>query len=131
MKLSGSERFLNGKENDMLKKFITKLKVSFEQLFTGDVKYDQNIMRFIKIFKFKWEVFKVLQDKYEGNQTSDNRKSDLKRKLREINEAIIKIKKLFSEICDISNQIRGLMGSTFQLSQSYLKKSETLMNSFG
>ena len=32
-------------------------------------------------------------------------------------------------MCDISNQIRGLVGSTFQLSQSYLKKSETLINS--
>ena len=75
------------------------------------------------------ELFKVLRDQYEGSQTRDNRKSGLKRKLGEIDEAIIKIKKRFSEICDISNQIRGLMGSTFQLSQSYLKKSETLMNS--
>ena len=33
-----------------------------------------------------------------------------------------------SEICDISNQIRGLVDSTFQLLQSYLKKPETPMN---
>ena len=103
----------------MLKKFITELKVSVEQLFTDHVRNDQN----------KWEVFKVLRHQYEGSQTRDNRKSNLKRKLGEIDEAMIKIKKLFSEICDISNQIRGLVGSTFQLSQSYLKKSETLMNS--
>ena len=103
----------------MLKKFITELKVSVEQLFTDHVRNDQN----------KWEVFKVLRHQYEGSQTRDNRKSNLKRKLGEIDEAMIKIKKLFSEICDISNQIRGLVGSTFQLSQSYLKMSETLMNS--
>ena len=74
------------------------------------------------------ELFKVLRDQYEGSQTRDNRKSGLKRKLGEIDEAIIKIKKLFSEICDILNQIRGLVDSTFQLLQSYLKKSETSMN---
>ena len=113
----------------MLKKFITELKVSFEQLFTDDVRNDQNIMGFFKISLHKWKFFKALRDQYEGSQTRDNRKSGLKRKLGEIDEAIIKIKKLFSEICDISNQIRGLVGSTFQLSQSYLKKSETLMNS--
>ena len=49
MKLSSSERFLNGKENDMLKKFITKLKVSFEQIFTDDVRNDQNIMDFLNV----------------------------------------------------------------------------------
>ena len=86
-------------------------------------------MGFFKIFLYKWEVFKVLRDLYEGSQTRDNQKSGLKRKPGEIDEAIIKIKKQFSEICDISNQIRGLVGSTFQLSQSYLKMSETLMNS--
>ena len=42
-------RFLNEKENDMLKKFITELKVPFEQLFTDDVK-NENITRFFKIF---------------------------------------------------------------------------------
>ena len=36
------ERFVNEKENDMLKKFITELNVSFEQLFTDDVRNDQN-----------------------------------------------------------------------------------------
>ena len=44
---------LNEKENDILKKFITKLKVSFEQLFTNDVKNDQNVMGFFKIFLYK------------------------------------------------------------------------------
>ena len=111
--IENRERFLNEKENDMLKKFITELKVSFEQLFTDDVRNDQNIMGFFKISLYKWEVFKVLRDKYEGSQTRDNRKSGLKRKLGELDEAIIKIKKLFSEICDTSNQIRGLVGSTF------------------
>ena len=43
------------------------------------------------------------------------------KKLGEIDETIIKIKKLFSEICDISNQIKGLVGSTCKLSQCYLK----------
>ena len=57
--------------------------------------------------------FQSSRDKYEGSQTRDNRKSGLKRKLGELDEAIIKIKKLFSEICDISNQVRGLVGSTF------------------
>ena len=63
-------------------------------------------MGFIKIFLYKWEVFKVLWDQYEGNQTRDNWKSGFKRKVGENDEAVIKIKKLFSEICDISNQIR-------------------------
>ena len=52
------ERFLNEKENDMLKKFITELKVSFEQLFTDDVRNDQNIMGFFKIFLYKWNFSK-------------------------------------------------------------------------
>ena len=86
-------------------------------------------MGFIKIFLYKWEVFKVLREQYEGNQTRDNWKSGFKRKVGENDEVIIKIKKLFSEICGISNQVRRLVGSTFQLSQSYLKKSETLINS--
>ena len=47
------ERSLNEKENDTIKKFITKLKVLFEQLFTDDVRYDQNIMSFFKIFLYK------------------------------------------------------------------------------
>ena len=123
------ERFLNEKENDMLNKFITKLKVSFEQLYIDDVRNDQNIMGFLKIFLYKQEVFKVLRYPYEGSETRDNRKSGLQRKLGGIDDAIIKIKKLFSEICQISNQLRGLVVSTFQLSQSYLKTSETLMNS--
>ena len=66
--IENGERFLNEKENDMLKKFITELKVSFEQLFTDDVRNDQNIMGFLKIFLYKWEVFKVLRDQYEGSQ---------------------------------------------------------------
>ena len=86
-------------------------------------------MAFLKIFLYKWEVFKVLWDQYEGSLTRDNRKSGHKRKLGEIDEATIEIEKLFSEVFDISNQIRGLLGSTFWLSQSYLKKSETAMNS--
>ena len=54
------ERFLDEKENDMLKKFITELKVSFEQLLTDDVRNDQNIVGFLKTFLYKWEVSKVL-----------------------------------------------------------------------
>ena len=111
--IENKERFLNEKENDMLKKFITEIKVSFEQLFTDDVRNDQNIMGFFKISLHKWKFFKALRDQYEGSQTRDNRKSGLKRKLGEIDEAIIKVKKLFSDISDISNQIRGLVGSTF------------------
>ena len=106
---------LNEKENDILKKFITKLKVSFEQLFTNDVKNDQNVMSFFKIFLYKQKVFNVLRDQHEGNQTRNNWKSGLKRKFGEIDEAVITIAKLFSEIYDILNQIRGLVGSTFQL----------------
>ena len=40
--IENRERFVNEKENDMLKKFITELNVSFEQLFTDDVRNDQN-----------------------------------------------------------------------------------------
>ena len=91
-KIEKRETFLNEKENDMLKKFITDLKVSFEQLFIDDVRNDQNIVGFLKIFLYKWEVFKILRDQYEGSQTRDNRKFGLKRKLGEVDEAIIKIK---------------------------------------
>ena len=92
--IENRERFLNEKENDMLKKFITELKVSFEQLFTDvGVRNDQNIMGLSKIFLYKWEVFNVLRDQYEGSETRDNQKSGLKRKLGEIDGAIIKIKK--------------------------------------
>ena len=73
--IENRERFLNEKENDMLKKLI---------------------MSFLKIFLYKWEIFKVLQDQYEGSQARDNRKSGLKRKLVEIDEALIKIKKPLS-----------------------------------
>ena len=52
--IKNRERFLNEKENDMLNKFITEVKVSFEQLFTDDVRNDQNIMGFFKIFLYKW-----------------------------------------------------------------------------
>ena len=45
-KTTPTERFLNDKENGMLKKFTMELTVSFEQLFTEDVRNDQNIMDF-------------------------------------------------------------------------------------
>ena len=54
--IENRERFLNGKENDMLNKFITELKVPFEQLFTDDVKNDANIMGFFKIFSKFFET---------------------------------------------------------------------------
>ena len=75
--IENRERFLNEKENDILKKFITELKVSFEQLFADYFRNEQKIMGFLKIFLYKWEVFKVLWDQYEGSQTRDNRKSSL------------------------------------------------------
>ena len=40
------KRFLNEKENDILKKFTTELKVSFEQLFTDDVRNNQILWPF-------------------------------------------------------------------------------------
>ena len=104
----------------MLKKFNAKLKLQFEHLIRTDAKNDQHIMNFLKTFVYKWD---------EGNQTRDNQKSGLERKFGKIDEAIVKIKKLFSQICDVSNQMRGLVGTTFKLSQNYLKKSKNFMNS--
>ena len=75
--IENTERFLNEKENDMLQKFITELKVSFEQLFADYFRDEQKIMGFLKIFLYKREVFKVLWDQYEGSQARDNRKSSL------------------------------------------------------
>ena len=111
--IENGERFLNEKENDMLKKFITELKVSFEQLFTDDVRNDQNIMGFFKISLHKWKFFKALRDQYEGSQTRDNRKSGLKRKLGEIDDAVIKIKKLFSEILTFQIKSGVCLGQRF------------------
>ena len=48
--IENRERFLNEKENDMLKKFITELKVSFEQLFTDVGRNDQILWAFLKYF---------------------------------------------------------------------------------
>ena len=44
------KRFLNEKENDILKKFTTELKVSLEQLFTDDVRNNQKLWPFLKYF---------------------------------------------------------------------------------
>ena len=44
------KRFLNEKENDILKKFTTELKVSLEQLFTDDVRNNQILWPFLKYF---------------------------------------------------------------------------------
>ena len=72
--IENRERFLNEKENDILKKFITELKVSFEQLFTDDVRNDQNIMGFLKIFlsngkfsRFSESSMKEVKQEITGN----------------------------------------------------------------
>ena len=84
--------------------------------------------------KISWAFLKYF---YTSNKFSNFSETSIKevkqeisrylvlKKFGEIDETIIKIKKLFSEICGISNQIKGLVGSTCKLSQGYLKKSET------
>ena len=47
-------------------------------------------------------------------------------KIDNIQEAVDKLKQVMIEICKISVQTEGLVGSTFQLFQNYLKKSEAL-----
>ena len=51
--------------------------------------------------------------KHERSQTRDNRKSGLKRKLGEIDDAVIKIKKLFSEILTFQIKSGVCLGQRF------------------
>jgi len=109
----------------MWKTFLLLLGVPFDELFTADVKNDKSFMGLFKSFIYKWDTYKSLRDQYEGAKTRDNRKSE---KLAEVDKNLSETKTLCLGICDIVSEIGVLTGSTLQLSQSYLKKSEALVN---
>ena len=100
----------------MLKNFFIEIEVLYEQLFTSDVKNDQQLMQLFTTFIYKWDVFKNLREQYYGAQQRNSRKSGIKLKIDSIEEAVDKLKQVMIEICNISVQIEGLVGSTFQLS---------------
>ena len=99
---------------------MTKISWAFLKYFYTSNKFSNFSETSIKEVKQEISRYLVLKKLGEIDETIIKIK-----KLGEIDETIIKIKKLFSEICDISNQIKGLVGSTCKLSQGYLKKSET------
>ena len=124
--IENREKILSEREIKILKNVFMEIEVSYEQLFTSDVKNDQQLMQIFTTFIHKWDVFKNLREEYHGAQQRNSRKSGIKLKINNIEEAVDKLKQVMIEICNIPVQIEGLVGSTFQLSQSYLKKSEAL-----
>ena len=89
----------------MLKNFFLEIEVSYEQLFTSDVKNDQKLMQLFTTFIYKWDVFKKLREQYYGTQQRNSRKSGIKLKIDNIEEAVDKLKQVMIEICNISIQI--------------------------
>ena len=69
-----------------------EIEVSYEQLFTSDVKNDQQLMQLFMTFIYKWDVFKNLQEQYHGAPQRNSRKSSIKLKIDNIEEAVDKLK---------------------------------------
>ena len=111
----------------MVKRFFASLDIDTEKLFTADVKNDQHLMQMFSATCYKWNTFSELRNEYEAAQQITNRKSELKTKLKDIDECLSEMKILASEICSIS--CRNISSSTpMQISQTYLKKAELLQN---
>ena len=119
--IENREKILSERETQMFKNFFMEIEDSNEQLFTSDVKTDQQFMQLFVTFICKWDVFKNAREQYYGAHQRKSRKSGIKLKIDNIEEAVEKSKQVITEICNISVQTEGLAGSTFQLSQSYLK----------
>ena len=112
----------------MLKTFFVTIGVSFQKLFMDDVKNDEKMMKLFNNFIYKWDIFQGLRGQYEGGQQRNHKSSSIKSRIAKIDESVLEIKQLVCEISEISCQIAEFNGSTFQLSQSYSKKSNALSN---
>ena len=119
--IENREKILSEREIQMFKNFFMEIENSNEQLFTSDVKTDQQFMQLFVTFICKWDVFKNAREQYYRAHQRKSRKSGIKLKIYNIEEAVEKSKQVITEICNISVQTEGLARSTFQLSQSYLK----------
>ena len=116
------ETFLNEKEMEQLKTFFTQMEIPFTNFFTEDVKNDQKLLDCFKTFVYEWDKFSELKTQYEGGKTRD-RETQLSSKLVEIDASIEQIKLLLEEICLMSSK-KTL--STYEMSQSYLKKANLI-----
>ena len=90
--IKNREKFLSEREIQMLKTFFMEIEVSYEQLFTSDVKNDQQLMQLFMTFIYKWDIFKNLQEQYHGAPQRNSRKSSIKLKIDNIEEAVDKLK---------------------------------------
>ena len=75
-----------------------------------------------KTFVYEWDKFSELKTQYEGGKARD-RETQLSSKLVEIDASIEQIKLLLEEICSMSSK-KTL--STYEMSQSYLKKANLI-----
>ena len=75
-----------------------------------------------KTFVYEWDKFSELKTQYEGGKARD-RETQLSSKLVEIDASIEQIKLLLEEICSMSPK-KTL--STYEMSQSYLKKANMI-----
>ena len=116
------ETFLNEKEMEQLKTFFTQMEIPFTNFFTEDVKNDQKLLDCFKTFAYEWDKFSELKTQYEGGKARD-RETQLSSKLVEIDASIEQIKLLLEEICSMSPK-KTL--STYEMSQSYLKKANMI-----
>ena len=115
--------FLDDKEMNMIKKAMFEIGVSdSNKFFSGDIKNDEKFMCCLKQFAYEWDKFSMLKKQYGGGKTK-NRTSNLSRNLENISQEVGTLKTLFDEV--YSYNITVSM-SAFALSQTYLKKSESV-----
>ena len=105
---------------EQLKTFFTQ--IPFTNFFTKDVKNDQKLLDCFKTYVYEWHKFSEIKTQYEGGKTRD-RETQLSSKLVEIDASIEQIKLLLEEICSMSPK-KTL--STYEMSQSYLKKANMI-----
>ena len=126
--IGNREEFLIARETEMIRNIFISFNLPFQSFFTLDVKNDKNFVQFLTAFCYKWGAFQNLQEQYYRAQLRNNRKSELESKLESIDEVLTKTKSSVWKVCDLSSQIKEHSGSTFQIIQSYLKKSEAITN---
>ena len=107
---------------EQLKTFFTQMEIAFTNFFTDDVKNDQKLLDCFKTFVYEWDKFSEVKTQYEGGKTRD-RKTRLSSKLVKIDASIEQFKLLLEEICLTSSK-KTL--STYEMSQSYLKKANLI-----
>ena len=123
--LSDRTTYLNDKELALLKTFLEDIEVDHKQFLTEDVRNDESFMSILKRFVYVWDKFNLLRKEYQGGKTL-HRKSVLFTSLDDISKVDCKtVKLLFEEVGSYS--IKAEM-SSFLLSQTYLKKAESLVH---